>query len=540
MNLFTNLDLLSLGIAIAAIGTMGFAVYFSKPESRTNRSFFLFSIVTVAWGIVNFFSYQFSDPKTTLWLFRAIMFFAVFQAFFFHRLFTVFPEDTLRVGKMYRFIVVPMTLLVALVTLTPLVFSAISGNVTRGEVAHVTEGPGIILFAVLSVGLVIAGLVNLVRKAIRAKGRARKPYLIILTGTVIMFSLILVFNFALPVFFNNPRYIPLGALFILPFVFLTAYAIYKHKVFNIKVAATASLAFLLSAVTFLEIIFSNDFTQTIYRSSIFLLVLIFGILIIRSVHKEVAQREQIQKLAEELEEANLRLKELDRQKSEFVSIASHQLRSPLTAMKGYSSMLLEGSFGALGDKAREAVDRIFQSSQRLVVIIEDFLNLSRIEQGRMQYEFATVELRSLVETVVKEMEATAKNENLYLRFENDGKNYNITADAGKVRQVVSNVIDNAIKYTEVGGITISVQKDETTRKVLLSVKDTGIGVKAEVIPKLFQKFTRDKDAGKVNIMGTGLGLYVAKEIMIAHRGNIWVDSDGPGKGSTFYLEFMGE
>ena len=103
-----------------------------------------------------------------------------------------------------------------------------------------------------------------------------------------------------------------------------------------------------------------------------------------------------------------------------------------------------------------------------------------------------------------------------------------------------NLLDNAIKYTKHGGITLKIKKDSDTRKILLEITDTGIGIPPDVTPKLFQKFSRAEDAGKANIMGTGLGLYVAKQIMLAHRGNIWVDSEGAGKGSTFYLEFMAE
>ena len=245
-------------------------------------------------------------------------------------------------------------------------------------------------------------------------------------------------------------------------------------------------------------------------------------------------------LYQEIQIANARLKELDEQKSEFVSIASHQLRSPLTAIKGYSSMLLEGSFGKINEKASEAIDKIFQSSQRLVVIIEDFLNLSRIEQGRMQYEFSTVELRGLVEGIIKEQEATIAEKGLYIKFENDGSDYNITADSGKARQVINNLVDNSIKYTKQGGITIKISKNEDQKKILLQISDTGMGIPVSVMPKLFQKFSRAAEAGKTNIMGTGIGLFIAKQIMQAHKGSIWVDSDGAGKGSTFYLEFMAE
>ena len=157
----------------------------------------------------------------------------------------------------------------------------------------------------------------------------------------------------------------------------------------------------------------------------------------------------------------------------------------------------------------------------------------------MQYEFATVKLADLVDEVVLELKPSIDKAGLTIKVnKQDGETYYITADYGKIKQVVTNIIDNAVKYTKVGGITVELQKDEDTHKVLLSVADTGIGISRDVLPMLFQKFTRAKGAGLVNIQGTGLGLYVVKELMRAHKGNVWVDSPGEGQGSTFYLEFM--
>ena len=240
--------------------------------------------------------------------------------------------------------------------------------------------------------------------------------------------------------------------------------------------------------------------------------------------------------------ANEKLKELDIKKTEFVSIASHQLRSPLTAIKGYSSMVLEGSFGEISDKVRGAVDRVFQSSQKLVLVIEDFLNISRIELGTMKYEWSDFDFRETVEGVVRDMCQTVEKNGLKLLFDYDTNlKYLVHGDLGKLTQVVSNLIDNAVKYTPASpadgklGI-IKVKLEKKLDKVRLSVADTGIGINEETMSKLFEKFSRASDAGKTNIAGTGLGLYVAKQIIDAHKGKIWAESEGVGKGSTFVVE----
>ena len=318
-----------------------------------------------------------------------------------------------------------------------------------------------------------------------------------------------------------------------------AFGVLRHGLFHIKIIATEFLVVLLSAIFFIKIFSYSNVLELYFNIFIFTITTFLGYLIIRSVLKEVRTRERMENLAEELATANARLRALDQQKTEFVSIASHQLRSPLTAIKGYSSMLLEGSFGKLSKKTYDAVDRIFQSSQRLVLIVEDFLNVSRIEQGRMKYDFSTFNFKELVLRVVEEQRPVAEKKGLEITFSAEKlKKYMLMADPGKISQVVTNFIDNSIKYTPKGSININLSQD--SEKMLLTIRDTGVGISKETMPKLFDKFSRALDASKTNTGGTGLGLYVAKEIMKAHKGRVWAESSGEGKGSTFFIEFSGD
>lgn len=239
-------------------------------------------------------------------------------------------------------------------------------------------------------------------------------------------------------------------------------------------------------------------------------------------------------LYEQIKVANKKLKELDRQKTEFVSIASHQLRAPLTAIKGYSSMLLEGSYGELAEKSRLPIDNIFESSNRLVAIIEDFLNITRIELGKMKYEYSDFNIKELVEKIVNELRPTVEKKGLIISFEAAEGDYFFHADEGKIGQVIGNIIDNALKYTPSGSIKVSLSSVDGRIKIIVS--DTGVGLEAEDISKLFEKFIRVDGAGNVNYSGTGLGLYVAKQMVEAHKGKIWVESPGKNKGSTFFVE----
>lgn len=241
------------------------------------------------------------------------------------------------------------------------------------------------------------------------------------------------------------------------------------------------------------------------------------------------------KLYQELKVANEKLRELDQMKSEFLSLATHQIRAPLTAIKGYSSMLLEGDFGVLPEKAKEAASIVLTSSQNLINIVGDFLDISRIEQGRMVYNKSIFEVTDLLLEVTNSIKPNIVNAGLTIDLDiGNNDSAKINADRDKIKQVVGNIIDNATKYTLKGGIVISIKLSEG--KVLILIKDTGVGIDPAEISKLFNKFSRTKDANKTNVIGTGLGLYIAKKMVEAHNGDIKVASDGLGKGTTFTIE----
>jgi signal transduction histidine kinase len=237
-----------------------------------------------------------------------------------------------------------------------------------------------------------------------------------------------------------------------------------------------------------------------------------------------------------LERANTRLKELDQLKSEFVSLATHQIRAPLSAIKGYLSEIFEGDFGPLSKELEKPLQTVYQSTENLVNIVGDFLNISRIDQDKMKYELAPLDLKQVINELLKELKPNLDRVGLEMKFEAPEDNYEVYADIGKIKQVIGNLVDNAIKYTPHGSIKISLTSNSKTQKVLFAISDTGVGIPAEVIPKLFQKFTRAEGANKVNIIGTGLGLYVAKMMIEGQGGRIWAESPGAGKGSTFYVE----
>jgi signal transduction histidine kinase len=321
------------------------------------------------------------------------------------------------------------------------------------------------------------------------------------------------------------------------FMGMLAYLIVRFKTFSIKLAAAQALIVGIIALVGSQIFFVQTKTNTVLVSITFFFSCLGGYFLVRSVKKEIKQREEIELLAYSLEKANVRLKELDKQKSEFVSIASHQLRSPLTAMRGYASMLVEGSFGKIPEKALEAAKRIDDSAKLMAMSVEDYLNVSRIESGNMKYNLSDFNVRDMADRLCDDLRPEALKQNLILLFRTDLKSRGIVnADVGKTNQIIHNLINNSIKYTPKGTINVFMRDDLKKKRIYIDITDTGIGMSQETIHTLFQKFSRADNANSVNVSGTGLGLYVAFKMAEAMGGTITCKSEGDGKGSTFTFE----
>lgn len=242
----------------------------------------------------------------------------------------------------------------------------------------------------------------------------------------------------------------------------------------------------------------------------------------------------LQNTSAKLEEANSKLKELDKAKSEFLSIASHQLYTPLTALRGYLSMLLEGDFGVLAEKQKPIFDILSKSTERLITLIKDLLDISRIESGRLELKLESVDLVEMAATLVRDLMPNAMNKKLQLIFNKPTQTVShVVVDIQRVRQVMLNFVDNAIKYTPQGKIEVNLKQEND--EIIFSVTDTGRGLSKDEIVKLFTKFTRVGGSQRLHTEGTGLGLYVAKQIVNEHHGNVEVTSPGHGQGSTFSM-----
>ncbi|MEK7098104.1 MAG: ATP-binding protein [Patescibacteria group bacterium] len=228
------------------------------------------------------------------------------------------------------------------------------------------------------------------------------------------------------------------------------------------------------------------------------------------------------------------IRELDKLKSEFISVATHQLRSPLSVVRLAIETVLDGEAGQINDKQKNFLDQASKSNERMIQLVDDLLDISRLEAGKTEYEMVEGSLEELTENAVQEFHQIAKHKNILLNYHGPEKSLpDIKMNSLKLKMVIENLVDNAIKYTPNDGqVDVSVKGGKDHIEII--VADTGVGVPKDQIPKLFAKFFRASNALEKRIDGTGLGLYIAKKIIEKHNGHIWVESE-EGNGTQMHF-----
>jgi len=231
-----------------------------------------------------------------------------------------------------------------------------------------------------------------------------------------------------------------------------------------------------------------------------------------------------------------REKIIERLKTEFVSIAAHQLRTPLSAVKWTLKMILDGDLGEVPERQREFLNKTYISNERMIRLINDLLNITRIEEGRFLYSVQKRDIIEVAEKVVTSSKEEAQRRGIHFEFKKPREKIpKVKIDSEKISLVLQNLLDNAIHYTKIGGhVKVSIDYLKDKEKIIISVKDTGIGIFKDQQRRVFSRFFRGTNAIKTETEGTGLGLFIAKNIVEAHNGKIWFESK-KNEGSTFHF-----
>lgn len=521
-----NLDIVLMGLVAVSIGTLGVVVFFNNPKSATNQSFFIAAITVVLWGVLNLAVFRATTPAAALWLLRFAVFAALWHAYFAFRLFFVFPRTEYAFPIWERFVVAPFVGMVSILTLTPYVFDHVQSFGGPG-LFSIANGLAIPLFGVSVVGLHAWGLFIFSRNTFRVRGQERTPYLYILTGAAVTYTLILVLNYVFPAILGNSVFAPYAGLFTFPYIILTAYAVIKNRLMNVRVVATEIFVALLAVTTLFEVLLVTGLYATLFQAAIFVLTLALSYLLVRTEIREAQQRERIELLAAELQATNARQEGL-------IHFIGHEVKGFLTKAEGAFSVLAEGDMGDLQPQTKEFVERALKETRDGVTSVSDILHASNLKKGTTAYTMEPFDLGIVVTRIAEGARAAANAKGLTLTLEKAEGTYRVKGDEREIGEhVLRNLVDNAVNYTPSGSVVVQLSRDADT--VSVSVTDTGIGISAEDKAHLFTEGGHGKDSIKTNVHSTGYGLFIAKTIMDAHRGTITAKSEGLGKGSTFVM-----
>ncbi|KOP23963.1 histidine kinase [Hapalosiphon sp. MRB220] len=249
--------------------------------------------------------------------------------------------------------------------------------------------------------------------------------------------------------------------------------------------------------------------------------------------RDITARKQAEEQLRAIRNENLQLQEATRLKSQFLAVMSHELRTPMNAILGFSQLLLRHPYNQFPPQARSMVERILSSARRLLVLIEDILDFSKLEAGRLELNLQEFSLAELVTTTVEELHCLAQQKSLTINVYINLKNPQIINDSDRLRQILVNLLSNAIKFTDVGNVNVEVL--EIQDRVMLIVKDTGIGIGEVDLKNIFQEFRQVNQCLTRKHGGTGLGLAIVDQLVRLMKGSITVESK-LAKGSTFRVE----
>jgi len=521
---------------INAIGiVLIFLVYFSNPRARLNQIFVAMTFLMFIWVDFAFLArLEGQAERSLLWiriawaitplLFSFIYFFVIYLIRI-EKKYKLLNIFNLFLGILFIFITLFTDFIIKDIKFDTGILSIIYGKL-------IFLGFGTIFY------LTVLSFILLLRRYFTSSEKEEKikiKYLLI--GLSLFFLMNSIFNTALPVFLRIVHLYEFGDYSTIILLSLIAYTIVKKELFGIKIIIPAVLVSLITILLGLDVaVFTTELLIRLYKGLVLIIFLYFGYLLIKSVLKEIEMRERIKKAYDVEKKAREQIEELTEAKTQFIMATQHHLRTPLTSMIGFLDLLFGGTYGKVPVKIKQALLKFESSTKRLIRVVDELLDISQFQLGKevVSLEPGT-DILPILKEVIEELQFEVEYRDLYLKLEKIGKVPKIRADSEKLKVGLFNIVDNAIKYTRKGGVIVKCQiaKD----KLQIIIKDTGIGIPKGEAGKLFKEaFERGKTAKKVHGFGRGIGLYITGHIIRAHHGKIWAESEGEGKGSTFFIE----
>ena len=512
-----NFQTIFLGVAVVINLWLMFFVLIKNINNPINRAFSAFAGFIALWATSLIFYLSLEDPELALFALKASYIFAILIATTYYIFSKLFPEGKLLSIKERWLLWSPTWIIVALMLVPKfLVKEVVMIDGIKTGILGLAE---YVIFAVFFVLVFGSSIVRNWVKWWRAKDLVKKQLLAISTSLTIAGAAGIFFNLILPSpFLENFTYVWLGPLFTSVIVVTIIYSAFQYMAFNVNILVSETLAFALIMFALLNALLPSSVDGPIRRWIFFM-----GILAISAAMSYHVRRTE----------------RLSRIRREFLETASHQLRTPVTLISGLTSMFEEGSIENLGiDKIKEQAKAIRQKSVKLRHIIDDILTATALDTGKESFQINNaieIDLTKVCQKVYEEHKDEALQKGLKYEFITQETELWIKSDDMWLEQVISNLVDNAVKYTKDGWIKVIVESNLTT--AILRVEDSGVGIPETDKLRIYEKFVRGENAQRVYTDGSGLGLFIVKNILSAHK-DATIDFESlEGRGTTFTVTF---
>jgi len=311
------------------------------------------------------------------------------------------------------------------------------------------------------------------------------------------------------------------------FIVYMSILIVRFKAFNVKLIATQALVWGLVILLGSQFFFIKENTNFILNGIGFLASIILGQYLVKSVKQEIRQKEELAKL-------NINLQTLLKQRETLVHLVTHKVKGSFTRMKFIFAGMLDGTFGEISPEIKKIAEQGMEFDNGGLETVDLVLNVANLQNGIIKYNMQKIDFKEIVLQTIGEKKGPIEAKGLKLETEIKNDTYEVLGDSFWLKEVVNNLIENSFKYTKEGKITIGLE--DGNGRIKFYVKDTGMGINEEDKKNLFTEGGRGKESVKVNVDSTGYGLYTVKLVMDAHKGRVWAESEGDGKGSQFFIE----
>lgn len=390
------------------------------------------------------------------------------------------------------------------------------------------ENPFITNYKIILEWIILGAMFFLgIRRILAAKGNRKEQQCVgLITGSMILFLGIFASSEYIATI-TDVYEINLYALFVLPiFMLLLTISVVNFDTFKIGNASMNVLFYIFITLAGAELFFVDNFVSFAITIVTFFVTLAFGVLLIKSFEREAKAKQKIEKLAHDLDIAN-------RQQVTLIHFITHQVKGFLTKSRNIFSLMVEGELGEIPENVKKYAEEGLKSDTKGVETVQGILKASDLKKGDVSYIMMPFSISELVSDIAHDLKSQATAKGLTYTVKAGG-DIEITGDKAQLTNAIKNLIDNSIKYTQKGSVSVTLKEENDT--ITFMVEDTGVGITEEDMQNLFTEGGHGKNSRKVNVESTGFGLYIVKNIVQAHGGKVWAESEGEGKGSRFIIE----